>query len=322
MNGASDSLPHGPGTKRYFASYSRQDSAFVQPVVSLIRSTSAYVFLDNDSIPLGADWSDHLTTAIADATTILLFWSRHAVRSENVEREWRTGIDAKKDLIPVLLDATPLPEPLRKYQWVTFRDLSKIKGSKWMQSAALVSCGAFAATAVTVPIVTAQRRAALEPRLSVTASAPPFLPSPGPKLYPVTPIPFFPTPSYTPPPGTPTYVPPTTPVPRTPGLSTPTPPPNTPAPAVTPIPAITPIPWPPPTPAVATPSPAPPRSIRSLLFVWFESSLFLFLLLGLGSFGLFRMLRGRRRRLESVVVELPARRLTEALSSSVRPSGR
>jgi hypothetical protein len=109
--------------KRYFASYSSADRAFVQPVVRLLRTTSTLVFLDVDSIDPGERWADRLEQAIAEATTFVLFWSRHARKSPIVEREWRAALNAGKEIIPVYIDSTVLPEPLQAFQGVHFKSL-------------------------------------------------------------------------------------------------------------------------------------------------------------------------------------------------------
>lgn len=113
----------GTSRKRFFASYSRKDRHLVEPVVRVLRSTSTPVFCDIDTIEPGEKWSERLQTALAEATTLVLFWSRNSVKSEWVSKEWQAAIQGGKVVIPVLLDSTPLTPPLSDYQYIDFRDL-------------------------------------------------------------------------------------------------------------------------------------------------------------------------------------------------------
>jgi hypothetical protein len=76
------------------------------------------VFFDQDSISPGADWKTALEAGLNKAKAIFLFWSRNAAESMEVEREWRAALNGKKIVVPVLLDNTPLPVELRRYQWI------------------------------------------------------------------------------------------------------------------------------------------------------------------------------------------------------------
>jgi len=111
---------------RLFASYSREDRRLVDPVVKLLRSTRAPVFYDIDSIEPGERWRARLDEALAGATTVLVFWSVGAARSEWVMREWSAAVAVNKEIIPVVLDSTPLPLPLCEYQWIDLRGLLSV----------------------------------------------------------------------------------------------------------------------------------------------------------------------------------------------------
>jgi hypothetical protein len=114
-------------TDSVFVSYSRDDSRMATLVVQLLRARDD-VFYDIDSIKAGEPWRDALLRAIDDATHFYLLWCMHSARSEEVEWEWRRAISGNKRLVPVLLDSTPLVEPLTKYQWVDFQGV--VEGHK------------------------------------------------------------------------------------------------------------------------------------------------------------------------------------------------
>lgn len=110
-------------TTRVFVSYSRADAALVAPVVKLLRANRSYVFYDIDDIQPGKRWRGEIDRGLAEAELVVVFWCDHALRSDEVRREWATAIDRNKDLVPLLLDATPLPAALGEFQWIDFRTM-------------------------------------------------------------------------------------------------------------------------------------------------------------------------------------------------------
>jgi hypothetical protein len=105
-----------------FVSYSRQDAGLVKPVVGLLRATKDLVFQDVDSVMPGMRWRPQVEEALRVAHLIVLFWCYHSSRSAEVRKEYELALSTGKDVLPVLLDATPLPRELNEYQWVDFRE--------------------------------------------------------------------------------------------------------------------------------------------------------------------------------------------------------
>ena len=99
-----------------FVSYSRQDAGLVKPVVGLLRATKDVVFQDVDGIMPGKRWRPQIEEALGDAHLIVLFWCYHSSRSVEVKKEYELALLTGKDVLPVLLDATPLPKELDEYQ--------------------------------------------------------------------------------------------------------------------------------------------------------------------------------------------------------------
>lgn len=108
-------------TVSVFVSYSHDDVALVTPIVKLLRLNKTLIFQDMDSIELGRRWREQASRALAEARLIVLFWCVHSSRSSEVESEYRSALKTGKDLLPVLLDATPLPAELSEFQWIDFR---------------------------------------------------------------------------------------------------------------------------------------------------------------------------------------------------------
>ncbi|MBS1172377.1 MAG: hypothetical protein H6R12_1207, partial [Proteobacteria bacterium] len=86
-----------------------------------MRLNKSLVFHDIDSIRPGRKWRGEIARALADSSLVVVFWCEHASHSEEVAKEWKAAIDQKKDLLPLLLDTTPLPAQLGEYQWIDFR---------------------------------------------------------------------------------------------------------------------------------------------------------------------------------------------------------
>jgi hypothetical protein len=99
-----------------FISYSHADREVVSVAARLLQAGGARVFQDVRDIAFGAPWKEALQEAIAKCERVLVFWSAAAASSEWVEREWRLALALGKRVVPMLLDATPLPEPLGALQ--------------------------------------------------------------------------------------------------------------------------------------------------------------------------------------------------------------
>jgi len=107
-----------------FVSYSHEDATLVSPVVSILRATRGLVFHDADSIQPGKRWRSEIADALGAAQLVVVFWCLHSCESSEVKQEYDAALHAAKDVLPVLLDSTPLPIPLREFQWIDFRRLA------------------------------------------------------------------------------------------------------------------------------------------------------------------------------------------------------
>lgn len=96
-----------------FISYSHTDTSLVNPVVKLLRVNQSFVFQDHDTIKPGSKWQESLIEALADTNVVVIFWCGHAHHSEEVKKEWSMAMDKGKDIVPLLLDETPLPDELK-----------------------------------------------------------------------------------------------------------------------------------------------------------------------------------------------------------------
>lgn len=108
-------------TINVFVSYSHTDATLVAPVVKLLRANRSFVFQDIDSIQPGKKWRSEIEKGLVESDLVVVFWCNHASRSDEVCKEWKAAIEQEKDLLPLLLDATPLPPELGDFQWIDFR---------------------------------------------------------------------------------------------------------------------------------------------------------------------------------------------------------
>ena len=179
-----------------FISYSHQDAGLVKPVVGLLRGTKDLVFQDLDNIKPGGKWRGQIEDAVRAAHLIVLFWCYHSSRSTEVRAEYKLALVTGKDVLPVLLDTTPLPEELNEFQWVDFQQLV---GSVHRSYRRWIALGAVSLLIVLIMSFVL---------IFMNWFAPPRTSSPPPEIYPL------PTPS--PPPEI--YPPPSPPAPYSPML--------------------------------------------------------------------------------------------------------
>jgi len=95
-----------------FLSYSRADTARVQPLLDELRRLGYTVFFDVQSIVPGEQWKPRLERSIANSRTLVLCWSENTRNSEYITFEYSRAEALHKPILPWLLDKTPLPAML------------------------------------------------------------------------------------------------------------------------------------------------------------------------------------------------------------------
>ena len=115
--------------KRVFFSYTSKDRAIVYNIVGRIRrafNNDIDFFLDVLSLRAGAEWEQRLYKEIDDRDTFCLIWSKHACKSEWVDREWRYALEHKglSSFSPINLDANnkkvPIPDELQSIHFACY----------------------------------------------------------------------------------------------------------------------------------------------------------------------------------------------------------
>jgi hypothetical protein len=105
-----------------FVSYSPADNELVAAIVSVLSaSNDTIVYCDADSIRASGRWREELEKAISEANVVLVFWCHHSNTSYEVRKEFALALERGKDVLPLLLDGTPLPGKLVERRAIDFR---------------------------------------------------------------------------------------------------------------------------------------------------------------------------------------------------------
>jgi hypothetical protein len=115
---AEPSTPLEAARPRVCISYSRADRRRATGLAVLSEALGHHVFIDHRSIVGGRHWRDALEEGLQQADVLLVFWTRHARRSNWVRWEYERFDTQFPDrpLVPVLGDRTPLPDRLQARQ--------------------------------------------------------------------------------------------------------------------------------------------------------------------------------------------------------------
>ena len=103
-----------------FISYCRSDRHRVNGLEQLLKALGHEMFLDYKSIRLGARWKNEILHAVDNTQRTLVYWTRAAATSEWVKKGYEYILGQKREVIPILGDDTPLPQPLKEHQALDF----------------------------------------------------------------------------------------------------------------------------------------------------------------------------------------------------------
>ena len=107
---------------RVFLSYSSIDRVRTNGLALLLEAMGHRVFHDHRTIKPGRRWKAALQDGLDDADAVMVFWTKHAARSDWVRKEYEYFAAQFPDrlLIPVVGDETPLTEILKTRQQADF----------------------------------------------------------------------------------------------------------------------------------------------------------------------------------------------------------
>lgn len=107
---------------RIFISYSSIDRIRTNGLALLLEAMGHQIFHDHRTIKPGRRWKAALQDGLDDADAVMVFWTKHAARSDWVRKEYEYFAAQYPDrlLIPVVGDETPLTELLKTRQQADF----------------------------------------------------------------------------------------------------------------------------------------------------------------------------------------------------------
>jgi TIR domain len=110
-----------------FISYNKNDRELAGALAVQLRLVGIDVFLDAWEIEPGDSIPGKVNSALALVDLVLVLWSEDAARSRWVGAELETALalhleDSSVRVIPVRLDASPLPSLLRPFKWLRLED--------------------------------------------------------------------------------------------------------------------------------------------------------------------------------------------------------
>lgn len=105
-----------------FVSYSRVHDSLVGNLTKILGVGGRLVFRDVESVKPGEEWEKSIFDSLTNAKIVVVVWCSHANESQWVLREAELAAQLNKEIIPVLIDSTPLLPCLAKFQWI---DLQK-----------------------------------------------------------------------------------------------------------------------------------------------------------------------------------------------------
>jgi len=108
--------------KTVFISHSHRDRDTALYLDRVLKKRGATTFLDHEQLEPGASLPDSIEAGIRGSDVFLLLWSMNSSRSAWCTREWNVAYDARKKIVPYLLDQTERPEGLEALLGIEARD--------------------------------------------------------------------------------------------------------------------------------------------------------------------------------------------------------
>ena len=96
-----------------FISYSRKDSEQALQLADRLRDSGVDVWIDQHKIDVARSWSNEIVQALDAAKAMLVLLSPASIQSDNVVRELSLAFEAKKPILPVVLEPVTLPTQFR-----------------------------------------------------------------------------------------------------------------------------------------------------------------------------------------------------------------
>src|SRR6187401_3130093 len=92
-----------------FISYSSYNREKATALVKELRDAGHDIWMDQGGIGGAMDWSSEIVEALNKAKTVLFLISKDSVTSHNCAKEIHLANEKHKNILPIVLEDTPLP---------------------------------------------------------------------------------------------------------------------------------------------------------------------------------------------------------------------
>jgi hypothetical protein len=117
---------------RVFISYSHKDASVANACVNQIRAEGFRCWQDTSALRVIDDFDDKIKLAIRRSLAVVLFASRHSIRSKWVLEEAEYSLAHQRRVIVVKVDESDLPPELAalsRLQWAKVQDFTPVLGA-------------------------------------------------------------------------------------------------------------------------------------------------------------------------------------------------
>jgi TIR domain/Domain of unknown function (DUF4062) len=107
---------------RVFISYSSKDKKLVDQLFVQFKQSGHAVWLNTESIPKGERWHDEMVKGLGETDLLILVVSKDSMASRWVTEEWKTFLDTKKKIIPILHKPCKVPKAISELEMIKTSD--------------------------------------------------------------------------------------------------------------------------------------------------------------------------------------------------------
>jgi formylglycine-generating enzyme required for sulfatase activity len=110
---------------KVFISHSWNDNDISRRIAHDLRRDGAEIWIDYARIKAGDTLPERISNALEWCDTLVLVWSKSAAASYWVKKEWQSALTLQKEIIPCIIDDTPLPAILCSLVYIDFKDFNQ-----------------------------------------------------------------------------------------------------------------------------------------------------------------------------------------------------
>ena len=99
----------------HFISYASKDQQLANKLVEALERQGVCCWIAPRNIPPGANYGSAILSALDEATSIVVLYSKHAAASEHVVREVEIALNNNVAIIPVIIDRSPVTGSLKYF---------------------------------------------------------------------------------------------------------------------------------------------------------------------------------------------------------------